>query len=112
MIETKRLSNGPKFHLFGFHDLNITNSEGDKYLSLEVNVINRPPLLDKLFGLGYLRSGEFVELGNTTALNYLQGARQQWIPNSLLFAVNNKAEKVWGADISDAKDGSFLVMFR
>ena len=40
-VEIQRLTNGPKHHLFGFHDLLITNHAGDKLLSLEVDTINR-----------------------------------------------------------------------
>ena len=76
-IEIQRLTHGPKHHLFGFHDLLITNLSGDKLLSLEVDIINRPPLPDELFGVGYVKDGQFIKVGDTTALNYPQGARQQ-----------------------------------
>lgn len=34
-------TNGPKHHLFGFHDLVAFNQTGEKLLSLEADVINR-----------------------------------------------------------------------
>lgn len=102
-IKIERLTDGPKHHLFGFHDLLITNGAGDKYLSLEVDTINRPPLPGELFGVGYVKDGEYIKVGETTALNYPQGARQQWIGESEYFTVNNKVGDAWGTDLYDAE---------
>ena len=101
-IQIQRLTNGPKHHLFGFHDLLITNYAGDKLLSLEVNTINRPPLPGELFGVGYVKNGQYIKVGETTALNYPQGARQQWVAETELFTVNNRVGDVWGTDLFDA----------
>lgn len=46
-------TNGPKHHLFGFHDLVAFNQTGEKLLSLEADVINRPPLPGEQFGVVY-----------------------------------------------------------
>lgn len=96
------LTFGPKHHLFGFHDLLITNGQGDKYLSLEVDAINHPPLVGEIFGVGYVKSGVFFRIGDTVAMNYPQGARQQWMSDSNFFVVNNKVGNVWGTDLYDA----------
>ena len=88
----ERLTNSPKHHLFGFHDLIISNKEGNKYLSLESSIINRPPLPGELFGVGYIQDGSFIKVGETTAMNYPQGARQQWVGESNYFTVNNRVE--------------------
>lgn len=109
--EVKRLTNGPKHHLFGFHDLIITNKANDKYLSLEVDTINRPPLPGELFGLGYVKDGEFVKVGETTALNYPQGARQQWVADTEYFTVNNRVGDVWGTDLYDASTNKLIDRF-
>lgn len=104
----ERLTDGPKHHLFGFHDLKISNQADTKYLCLEVDVINRPPLPGELFGVGYVEDGRFVRVGETTALNYPQGARQQWVAGTNLFTVNNRVGDVWGTDLYDA-DSNKLV---
>ena len=106
--KVERLTNGPKHHLFGFHDLLISNKEDTKYLCLEVDTINRPPLPGELFGVGYVENGQFVKVGETTALNYPQGARQQWVGDSNLFTVNNRVGDKWAADLYDA-DTNALV---
>ena len=107
----ERLTNGPKHYLFGFHDLVISNSLDTKYLCLEVDEINRPPLPEELFGVGYVEDGRFVKVGETTALNYPQGARQQWIANSNYFTVNNRVDDVWGTDLYDATSNMLADRF-
>lgn len=101
-----RATNGPKHHLFGFHDLIAFNQSGDKLLSLEANIINRPPLAGEQFGVGYSiwESQQFVELGKTVAMNYPQGSRQQWLSNNE-FIVNNRIDNHWGANIYDVSIG-------
>lgn len=100
--KVERVTEAPKNHLFGFHDLLATNKNGDKLLSLEVEVINRPPLPGEKIGVGYidLKTHQFIELGKTNAFNYPQGARQQWIDDTH-FIVNNQTGDHWGADIYD-----------
>lgn len=104
----ERLTNGPKHHLFGFHDLLISNQADTKYLCLEVDTINRPPLPGEMFGVGYVENGHFIKVGETTALNYPQGARQQWVADSNLFTVNNRVGDVWGFDLYDASENKLI----
>lgn len=101
-ISVERITNGPRHHLFGFHDLLISNRTGEKYLSLEADIINRPPLPGEKFGVGYVESNQYVRVGETTALNYPQGARQQWVGDSNYFTVNNRVGSAWGSDLYDA----------
>lgn len=54
MEQIIRATNGPKHHLFGFHDLVAFNQTGEKLLSLEADIINRPPLPGEQFGVGYV----------------------------------------------------------
>lgn len=107
----ERITNGPKHHLFGFHDLVISNQAEDKYLAIEANVINRPPLPDELFGVGYVKDGVFVKIGETIAMNYPQGARQQWIGNSDCFTINNRVGDSWGTDLYDASAKKIIERF-
>lgn len=107
----QRLTEGPKHHLFGFHDLQISNKADTKYLCLEVDTMNRPPLPGELFGVGYVEEGHFVKVGETTALNYPQGARQQWVADTDCFTVNNREEDVWGTDLYDATTNKLLDRF-
>jgi hypothetical protein len=105
-MEIKRLSNGPKHHFFGFHDLKITNHNDDKILALAVDIINRPPLPGELADVGYVNAdGQYVRVGTTNAYNYPQGARMQWMSDTDFFIVNNQIGNDWGADIYDTISG-------
>ena len=106
--QVERLTEGPNHHLFGYHDLLISNKDGNKYLCLEVDTINRPPLPGELFGVGYVEGGKFVKVGETMALNYPQGARLQWVGDTNYFTVNNRVGDKWAADLYDA-DTNVLV---
>lgn len=110
-LSIRRLTDGPKHHLFGFHDLLISNCAGNKYLSLEVDTINRPPLPGELFGVGYVRDNRYLRVGETTALNYPQGARQQWVGDSELFTVNNRVGNIWGTDLYDSENNKLVDRF-
>ena len=107
----QRITDGPKHHLFGFHDLIISNSTDSKYLCLEADIINRPPLPGELFGVGYVENNLFIKVGETTAMNYPQGARQQWMKDSDLFTVNNRVGNNWGTNLYDATDNKLLDCF-
>lgn len=102
-------TNGPKNHLFGFHDLIAFNQTGDKLLSLEVDTINRPPLPQEKCNVGYvdLINNKFIKLGESNAYNYPQGARQQWLDNNT-FIVNNQVGNHWGANIYDIENNSII----
>lgn len=106
--DVKRITNGPKHHLFGFHDLLISNKASTKYLCLEVDTINRPPLPGEVVGVGYVEDGLFVRVGDTTAFNYPQGARQQWVSDTDCFTVNNRVGNKWAADLYDAGTNSLV----
>ena len=111
MAEIVRITNGPKHHLFGFHDLIATNQSGDKVLSLEVDTINHPPLPNEEFGVGYVlwQEHRFIKMGSTVAMNYPQGSRQQWL-NDSMFIVNNRVENHWGANIYDVETGKISTV--
>lgn len=91
-FEVKRVTHGPKHHLFGFHDLVQTNAKEDFALSLEVDDISRPPLPGETCGNGVvdLATGEFREISRTHTWNYPMGARQQWIGDADLFTCNDR----------------------
>lgn len=110
-FEVKRITSGPKHHLFGFHDLVQTNAKGDLALALEVDDISHPPLPGETCRSGVVPSdgGEFVPLHSTHTWNYPQGARQQWLGDSDLFLCNDREENgklfAW---ISDARAGKTI----
>ena len=102
----KRITSGPRHHLFGFHDLVQTNAKGDLALSLEVDDISHPPMPGETCRSGVVpaRGGVFMPIHATHTWNYPQGARQQWVGDSDLFTCNDRDENgnlfAW---VSDAR---------
>ncbi|WP_147400013.1 hypothetical protein [Bacteroides ovatus] len=76
-----------------------------------MDIINRPPLPGELFGVGYVKNGQYIRIGDTTALNYPQGARQQWLGDTELFTVNNSVGDVWGTDLYDTSTNQLVDRF-
>lgn len=91
-FKIQRISNGPKHHMFGFHDLVQTNAAGNLALALEIDDISRPPLPGDVCTSGVINldSNEFIPIHTTHTWNYPQGARQQWLGNSNLFLCNDR----------------------
>ncbi len=95
---------GPRHHLFGFHDLVQWNARGDRMLALEVEDISHPPLPGQaaLSGVVDPETQAFIPVAPTTAFNYPQGSRQQWIGEGNLFLFNDRVGESWGSRIADA----------
>ena len=97
-FEVRRVTNGPKHHLFGFHDLVMTNAKGDLALALEVDDISHPPLPGETCVSGVLdlsnasNVSNFRAIHRTATWNYPQGARQQWIGDADLFVCNDRED--------------------
>lgn len=104
-IKIQRVTNEPKHHLFGFHDICAWNDSNDRLVALEVDKINIPPSPDIAYGLGYVNlENEFIKFGETNAFNYPQGARQQWIANSNQVIVNDIINQKVISKIYDTND--------
>lgn len=107
----RRVTNGPKNHMFGFHDLVQSNAKGDMLLALEIEDISRPPLPGETCSSGVVTLGDsaFREIHKTHTWNYPQGARQQWIGTSDLFTCNDRdAQGKLIARIGDARAGRLV----
>lgn len=104
-VEIRAVTHGPKHHFFGFHDLVEWNAAGDLMLGLEVADISHPPLPGQsvLSGVIDVVSGAFAPVHGTTAFNYPQGARQQWLGESDLFFTNDRDRGMCICRLSDAR---------
>lgn len=93
-MDAIRLTEGPKHHLFGFHDLPITSRASRAFLGLAVERIDRPPLgadvAEVIVWEGAGQDGDFAPRVLTTTRNYNfpQGARQQWLGSDDTVIVN------------------------
>lgn len=105
-FNVRRVTDRPKHHLFGFHDLVQSNARGDLILSLEVEDISRPPMPGETCASGVVRDGAFIKIHDTHTWNYPQGARQQWIGDTDLFACNDREpDGRLVCRVSDARKG-------
>lgn len=100
-IESNLCPNDEMNYFFGFHDLVAWNSKGNRLAALKITDICTPPSTQSPCEIGYLEEGEFVKLGETTAYNYPQGARQQWVGLTNLLIVNDRVGDVWGTRVYD-----------
>ena len=103
-LKTYRLTKPKKHHFFGFHDLLISNKKGDKVLSLQVDDIDHPPRIGQKANIGFIDddSNEFHYIASTTAWNFPQGARLQWVGDTDKIIFNDKVGEDWGARLFDA----------
>ena len=51
-----RLTDLAKHHFFGFHDLLISNKDGDKLLALQVDAIDHPPRKNQPAKIGFIEN--------------------------------------------------------
>lgn len=87
----RAITRGPKFHWFGYYDKLQFDPSGRRALGMEVDFEHRSPAPDDAIRLGMveLEDGDrWVELGQTRAWNWQQGAMLQWLPGS-------KTEVIW-----------------
>ncbi|MDR2409449.1 MAG: hypothetical protein LBE13_15215 [Bacteroidales bacterium] len=104
-----RITQPPKHHLFGFHDICAWNSNNDRLVALEVENIRTPPDPVLEYGLGYVNEeNRFTLFGSTHAFNYPQGARQQWIADTNNVIVNDIRDRKVISKIYDT-DNRILI---
>ena len=108
-----RLTDLAKHHFFGFHDLLISNKEGNKLLALQVDVIDHPPRKNQPANIGFVetKNKRYVSVGQTFAWNFPQGARQQWVGDSNKFIVNDLVDNVWGSCLYDSETQKIIEKY-
>jgi len=94
------LTQGPKHHCFGFHDICPWDETEQYVLALETDFLDRPPRAGEAATIGVVdtkNNNAFTPLAETRAWNFQQGARQQWLPNTKETIIYN-----------DYRDGKFV----
>lgn len=81
----KPLSSASEHCFFGYYDLTAWSDDGDCHLAHGVDRVDRIPRADDVARVGFIRSGspEFIQIGETTAWNFQQGAMLQWLQGGL-----------------------------
>ncbi|MEZ5404252.1 MAG: hypothetical protein R2729_31525 [Bryobacteraceae bacterium] len=96
----RKITQGPKFHWFGYYDKLQFDPASRRVLGMEVNFEHRSPRPEDTITLGMIDTGDgdrWTELGRTQAWNWQQGAMLQWLPGS-------SGEAMW----NDRADGAFV----
>jgi len=106
----RAITRGPKYHWFGYYD-KLEFDPTDRYvLGNEVDFRGRPPEPTDAIRLGMvdLEAGDqWIELGQTTAWNWQQGAMLQWIPSTASQVVwNDRDGDNYVARVLDVTDMS------
>ena len=100
MVPIRRLTQGPKFHWFGYYDKLEFDSSDRFVLCNEVDFEGRSPTADDRIRVGMvdLEDGDrWIDLGKSDAWGWQQGCMLQWRPG-------DKREVIW----NDREDNSFI----
>ncbi len=96
----RRLTNGPKFHWFGYYDKLQIDPTGRYLLAMQVNFEGRTPAENDTIGIGMidLQDGDrWIALGESHTWCWQQGCMLQWLPGST-------NEVIW----NDLHEGRFI----
>jgi len=97
----RRITNGPKYHWFGYYDKLQFDLTGRYVLGMEVDFEHRSPRPDDVIRVGMVdleARDRWIELGSSRAWNWQQGCMLQWLPGS-------KDQVIW----NDREGGRFVA---
>lgn len=81
----RTVTQGPRFHWFGYYDKFQFDASGRLLLSNEVAFEHRSPAADDVINVGMVDLGDgdrWTPFGTTRAWNWQQGCMLQWLPGS------------------------------
>lgn len=84
-IPIRRLTQGPRFHWFGYYDKLQFDPSGRYLLGQQVDFEGRSPRPEDSIRIGIIDTAQgdsWTEIGSTRAWNWQQGAMLQWLPQS------------------------------
>lgn len=99
----RRLTQGPKFHWFGYYDKEQFDPTGRFVLGMEIGFEGRTPQPEDVLTVGVIDLEEkdsWTPLGTTRAWNWQQGCMLQWVPKT-------KSTVMW----NDREEGRFVSHF-
>lgn len=100
----RAITRGPYFHWFGYYDKWQFDVTGRYVLGMETRFEHRSPKPDDTIRLGMVDlkdNDKWIELGETRAWNWQQGAMLQWVPGS-------ESDVIW----NDRREGQFVSVIR
>jgi len=108
-VPIRRITNGPKWHWFGYYDKLQFDASGRRVLGMEVDFQHRSPAPEDRIAVGMvdLEDGDrWVELGESRAWCWQQGCMLQWRPGLDSQVVwNDREEDRFCARLLDVSTG-------
>ena len=108
-LPAKAITQGPKFHWFGYYDKLQFDPTGRYVLSMEVDFEHRSPSPDDVIRVGMVDLQDecrWIELGQTRAWCWQQGCMLQWLPGSDRQVIwNDRVGARFSARIVDVQSG-------
>lgn len=101
----RRLTNGPKFHWFGYYDKWQFDPTGRYVLGMQVDFEHRTPRPDDVIKVGMVdlhRGDQWIELGESRAWNWQQGCMLQFVPGAT-------AEVIWNDRVKEGNEEKFVA---
>ena len=84
-LPVRALTNGPKYHWFGYYDKMQFNASNTKVLGMEVGFEMRSPTKDDVIKMGVIdlqHDDKWTVIGESRAWGWQQGCMLQWVPGS------------------------------
>lgn len=84
-MDIRRITNGPRFHWFGYYDKLQFDPPGRRVLGMEVDFEHRSPTANDRINLGVIDLADddrWRQFGTSIAWGWQQGCMLQWLPGS------------------------------
>jgi len=99
-VKVRPITNGPKFHWFGYYDKFQFDISGRYALGMAVDFEGRSPVADDVIEIGMVDlqdNDKWIKLGESSSWGWQQGCMLQWLPGS-------SDEIIW----NDCEDGQLI----
>ena len=112
----RAVTKGPYHHWFGYYDMPCWDQSGRYLLSLGVPFEDRPPTGSDVavIGMTDLSTNEYIQLTETRAFNWQQGAMMHWLPGvpgrKIIF--NDRIESRFVSVVMDVLTGERRMLGR
>ena len=84
-LPVRALTQGPRYHWFGYYDKMQFNHSNTKVLGMEVDFEMRSPTKNDVIKMGVIdlrNNDKWTEIGESRAWGWQQGCMLQWVPGS------------------------------
>jgi hypothetical protein len=113
-LPIRAITQGPKFHWFGYYDKCQFDPSNRYVLSMQVDFEHRSPTEEDVVKLGYidiLNGDQWTEIGETRSWGWQQGCMLQWIPGSKSKVIwNDRRENKFVSIVKDIFSGEETVL--